>query len=221
MNKSTRLSREQRGIAIAAAILLTGGTVYLTATFGIAPLIIVGVAAIPAYWLWVTVYLRRPTDPAKLLPAFLLAYAGFAFHAVEEYLGHYGPAVGRLFGFAWTDQAFVIVVLVLLGALGLIGLGLQRRAPIAGLVAIMFMMTRLAELLMFTFPFLKPAIQPANAHTIAGFVQGAWVGNMPTHYLSVMHRYYWPGMYTVVLPLVPAIVGLVIIWQSRAESYGQ
>jgi hypothetical protein len=218
MNKKQTLgslNQEQRRMAVAAAVLLTGGTIYLTLMFGVAPLIIVGLAALPAYWLWVNIYLRHPIEPSKLLPVFLLTSAGFAFHAIEEYLGHYGPAVGRLFGFAWTDQAFVIIVFTLLGALGLVGVGLQRRLPIAGLIAIVFMMTRIAELLMFTFPFIKPAVQPDKMSVVSGFVQGTWVQHMPIHYLNATHQYYWPGMYTVILPLLPAVIGLVIVWRSK------
>jgi hypothetical protein len=85
----------QRGQATVAAVVLVAGVAYATG-------------------------LRRPLEPAVILPAFLVTAAGFTVHAIEEYLGHYGPAIGRLFGFAWTDHAFVIVILCLVAALSLV-----------------------------------------------------------------------------------------------------
>lgn len=206
-------------MAVGAALLLGGGTIYLSLNFGLAPLFIVSIPAALAYWLWCITYLRRPTDPAILLPPFLLSVGGFALHAIEEYLGHYGPAVGRLFGFAWTDQAFIVIVLCLLGALSAVAVGLQRRIPIAGLIAIVFMMTRLAEVLLFVFPLLTPAIQPDTIAIISGSVGGTWVQDMPNYHLSMTGRYYWPGMYTVILPILPAILGLVFIRRGATHLY--
>lgn len=213
-----KLTSEQRRIAIVAALLLSSGTIYLSLNFSIAPLFIVGIPAICAYWLWYVAYLKRPIDPALILPAFLLSVGGFALHAVEEYLGHYGPAVGRLFGFAWSDAAFIVIVLCLLGALSVAAVGLQRKIPIAGLIAIVFMTTRLAEALLFVFPLLSPAMQPDNTATISRSVNGTWVQDMPNYYVQTVGTYYWPGMYTVILPVLPAVIGLVLIWRHRAKS---
>lgn len=212
------LTNQQRLIAIVAVLLLSFLTLYLTLNFSVMPLFIVGVPALFSYWLWYRCYLRNPTEPSRLLPVFLLTCGGFALHAIEEYLGHYGPAVGRLFGFAWTDQAFVIIVFCLLGALSFVGIGLQRRMPIAGLVAIVFMATRLAEIMLFIFPLLAPSIQPDIAASISDFVGSTWVQNMPNYYIGITHWYYWPGMYTVILPVVPAVIGLLRIWHTRDKN---
>jgi hypothetical protein len=91
------LSREQRITALVAAVLLITGTLYLSVNFSLAPLVIVGVPGALAYLLWYVTYLKSPVDQGAVLPAFLLAVAGFTLHSIEEYLGHYGPAVGRMF----------------------------------------------------------------------------------------------------------------------------
>lgn len=213
--KTKQFTPEQRRTAIVAVILLSIGTLYLSLNFGLAPLFIIGIPALFAYLLWHRAYLRHPLDPGIILPPFLLSCGGFGLHTIEEYHGHYGPAIGRLFGFAWTDQAFVIIILCLLGALSVVAVGLQRRLPIAGLIAIVFMTTRLAEVLLFIFPLLRPAIQPENAATISTLMNNTWVQNMPNYYIGTTNSYYWPGMYTIILPLIPAIVGLVIVWRSK------
>lgn len=130
----TTLNPRQRGQATVAAVVLIAGVAYLSLNFSILPLFIVGIPGLLAYLLWYATGRRRPLDPAMILPAFLLTAAGFTVHAVEEYLGHYGPAIGRLFGFAWTDQAFVVIILCLVAALSLVVIGLYRQVPIAGFV---------------------------------------------------------------------------------------
>jgi hypothetical protein len=208
-------SATHRRLALVAALVLVAATAYLVISFGMAPLFIVGIPGVLAWLLWYSSYLRLPTDPDRFLPAFLVTIAGFGFHAIEEFHGHYGPAVGRLFGFAWTDEAFVIIVLALISALCLVSIGLYRRVALAGFVAIVFLMTRLAEVALFVFPLLPPAIQPDNPQVLSEQVSGTLVLNMPSYYVGATGSYYFPGMYTVVLPILPAIVSLWLIWRFR------
>jgi hypothetical protein len=205
-------------VAIVGALLLIGATAYLTWSFGPAPLVIVGAPAALAWLLWYRTYLQAPIEPDRIMAPFLLTVAGFGFHAIEEYLGHYGPAVGRLFGIPWTNEAFVVIVLALLGALFVVAVGVHRRIAMAGLVAIVFMTTRLAEVALFVFPLLRPAIQPDNPDTISALISGALVLDMPNHYVAATGTYYFPGMYTVLLPIVPAVVSLWVVWRSRGRS---
>lgn len=48
----------------------------------------------PRIILWFRSYLKYPTEPRLILGPFLITVAGFGFHAIEQYLGHYGPAIG-------------------------------------------------------------------------------------------------------------------------------
>jgi hypothetical protein len=211
----TPLSATHRRLALVAAVMLVGATAYLVVSFGMAPLVIVGIPGLLAWALWYSSYLGSPTDPNRILPAFLVTLAGFGFHAIEEYHGHYGPAVGRLFGFAWTDEAFVIIVLALISGLCLVSVGLFRRIELAGFVAILFLTTRLAEVALFVFPWLPPAIQPDNPEVVSAQLSGTLVLNMPSYYVGSRGGYYFPGMYTVLLPILPAVVSLWIIWRYR------
>ncbi len=214
-NPKTALSPRQRGQAIVAGVLLVAATAYLALNFSILPLFLVGVPGLLAYLLWYATGLRRPLEPAVILPAFLLTAAGFTAHTVEEYLGHYGPAIGRLFGFAWTDRAFVVIILCLTAALGLVAIGLYKRVPMAGFVATLFLATRIAELALFVFPLLRPSIEPDEAGPVTQVVDGTLVADMPNHFVGTTGAYYFPGMFTVALPLIPAVYALYRIWTLR------
>ncbi|MGH3427590.1 MAG: hypothetical protein ACRDQZ_08490 [Mycobacteriales bacterium] len=209
------MTTHQRAQAIVVAVVLIAGTTYLSLNFSVLPLFIVGVPGLLAYLLWYVTGLRRPLDPAVILPVFLLTAAGFTVHTIEEYLGHYGPTVGRLFGFAWTDQAFVVIILCLVAALSLVAIGLYRQIPIAGFVATLFLATRIAELALFVFPLVRPAIAPDVAEPVTRAVHGTWVTDMPNHFVDVVGTYYFPGMFTVALPVLPAAYALYRIWTTR------
>ena len=198
-----------------AAVVLVAGVAYLSLNFSILPLFIVGIPGLLAYLLWYATGLRRPLEPAVILPAFLVTAAGFTVHAIEEYLGHYGPAIGRLFGFAWTDHAFVIVILCLVAALSLVTIGLYRQVPIAGFVATLFLATRIAELALFVFPLVRPSIAPDVAGPVTQVVDGTRVTGMPNHFVDAVGTYYFPGMFTVALPVIPAVYALHRIWTTR------
>jgi hypothetical protein len=211
-------SASQRGVAVVAALVLIGATTYLSISFGVAALFIVGIPALFAYLLWWRTYLKSPTEPGYILGPFLVTVAGFGFHAIEEYMGHYGPTVGRLFGFPWPDEAFVIIVLSMLAALSLVAFGLYRQLALAGLVAIVFAMTRLAEVALFIFPLIPPAIQPGNAEELSEILGGTLVLHMQNHYFGATGSYYFPGMYTVALPILPAVVSLWMVWRASVVS---
>lgn len=209
---------DKRILEIVVAALLIVGTTYLTVNFGIAPLVIVGAPGVFAYLLWRATYVQGTLDPSLVLPPFLLTVACFSFHAIEEKLGHYGPAVGRLFAFVWTDDAFVIIVMVLLGVLALVAAGLVHSVRVAGFVAILFAATRIAELAILIFPLIPPAVQADNPRAISATIAGVQLENAPNYYHAVVASYYFPGMYTVALPVAAAIYCLIVIWRCRPRS---
>ena len=92
------ITKMEEGIACGAAggALVVGCSVLYFLGFGLPPVIILGGPGLLAVWFWYLTYLKRPTDPAIIVPLFLITAAGFEFHLVEEYLGHYGPAISRL-----------------------------------------------------------------------------------------------------------------------------
>jgi hypothetical protein len=203
--------------AIAALIVGCGALYYLG--LGLVPVYIIGGPGLLAVFFWYRAYLKRPTDPVIIVPLFLITAAGFEIHLVEEYLGHYAPTVSRLFNIGWTDQAFVVICFLLAAALCLVSVGLYYRKAAAGFVASLFLFTRLAELGLFVFPLLRPALQPDAAHLISQSVaSGTFVTDMPNHYWRTTGSYYFPGMYTVALAILPALYTLYRVWLARPSA---
>lgn len=216
-----QLTKNQWLSTILVLTALGTGLVYAAVTIGLPPVLLIGIPGVFAFLVWHAIYLKNPTDPSIIVPPFLITVAGFEFHLIEEYSGHYAPAISRLFNFAWTDASFFVVVCILSGAFSLITIGLLYRKPIAGFVALLFVSTRLSELALFIFPFIRPQLQPELKGPISQTISGSFVANMPTYYYAVVGHYYFPGMYTVILPILPALFTLYRIWQSRVRASNQ
>lgn len=203
--KQKALTNIQRSIAILVLLIFISAISLAYIKIGIAPLLIIGVPGVFAYWLWFSKYLKNPLPHSIILPPFLLTVAGFNFHAIEEYIGRYSQAISRIFNFAWTGHSFFIVMLILNGGLFLVAIGLYYRKSVAGFIAILFTVTRFAEILLFIFPLIKPQIQPEIKESVSQYISGTLVTDMPNYYFAVTHTYYFPGMLTWILTLVPAI----------------
>jgi len=66
-----------------------------------------------------------------------------------------------------------------------------------------------AEFTHFIFPILKPDVQPmvaASVHAVVGRRQ--LMEHLPNFWVHVTGRYYFPGMYTAILPMIPGIYGI-------------
>jgi len=103
----------------------------------------------------------------------------------------------------------------------LTALGLYYRVPFAGFLAwFIFIGPGVAEFTHFIFPILKPAIKPELAATVSQFVSnGKFVANMPNYYFKVTGTYYFSGMYTAILPMIPGIYAIYrVIKASKAEQ---
>src|SRR6266550_3357078 len=99
-------------------------------------LVMVGGSSLVALVLWIKTYLRRPLDPAIILPWFLLTVAALEVHLIEKYLTGFGPAMSRLFDISWTERSFLMVFAFVGPTLyALTALGLYRRVPVAGFLA--------------------------------------------------------------------------------------
>lgn len=76
-------------------------------------------------------------------------------------------------------------------------------------MASLFVFTRPAELGLFIFPLLRPGVQPDAAHPISQSVaSGTFVADMPHHYWQITGSYYFPGMFTIALAILPAFYTL-------------
>ena len=172
---------------------------------GLPPVIIVGGSAFIALICWYFMYLRKPVDPKIILPLFILTVAGLQIHIVEEYLTGFGPAMSRLFAIPWSEKSF-LMVFALVGPTiyTLTTLGLYYRIPIAGFIAwFIFIGPGVAEFTHFIFPLLSPEIQPSDIRPVTETISGVTIGNMPNYYYKTTGHYYFAGMWTAILPMIP------------------
>jgi hypothetical protein len=170
--------------------------------------VIVGGSSIVALVMWIKTYLRKPLDPRIILPPFLLTVAALEAHMAEEYLTGFGPAMSRLFDISWTERSFLMVFAFIGPTLySLTALGLFYRIPVAGFLAwFIFIGPGVAEFTHFIFPLLEPAIRPELRDTISQAVSnGRFVTDMRNYWVKTTGVYYFPGMYTAILPMIPGI----------------
>ncbi|HEV8505621.1 MAG TPA: hypothetical protein VGQ53_09485 [Chitinophagaceae bacterium] len=187
---------------------------------GLPPVIIVGGAALVGFFFWYFTYLKKPTDPKIILPLFILTVAALQIHIVEEYQTGFGPAMSRLFNIPWTEKGFVMVfALVGPTIYTLTTLGLYYKVPIAGFFAwFIFIGPGVAEFTHFIFPLLQPEIEPSKLASVSQHIHGTEVANMPNYYYKATGHYYFAGMWTAVLPMIPGIYAIYrLVKESRLQ----
>src|ERR1700693_190034 len=208
--ESVRLPVRIGSMAIAAAFLIIS-MLAVYRYIGWPPVLIVGGSGTAAFILWSLNYVRRPLPPAVVLPAFLLTVAGLQIHLIEEYLTGFAPAMSRLYNISWSVNSY-LMIFVFIGPVlyTLTALGLFRRVPLAGfLMCFILIGPGVAEFTHFIFPLLKPDVQPTVAASVQAIVgRGQLMQDLPNFWVHVTGRYYFPGMYTAFLPMIPGIYGL-------------
>lgn len=206
-------SRRSQLLSVLAAVaftLIAGTAAYRN--IGLPPVLIVGGSGAIGLLIWARTYLRAPLDPRIILPPFLLTVAGLEIHMAEEYLTGFGPAFSRLFDVSWTERSFLLIFAFAGPALySLTALGLFLRIPLAGFVAwFIFIGPGVAEFTHFLFPLLQPALRPELLDPLSQAVSnGRFVADMPNYYLKTTGTYYFPGLYTAILPMIPGIWAIV------------
>ena len=207
---------------IAAVIFVVVAALMGYLKIGLPPVVIVGGSGIVALVMWYKTYLRKPIDPEIILPLFLLTVAALEVHMTEEYLTGFGPAMSRLFDISWTEKSFLLIFAFIGPVLyTLTALGLYYRVPFAGFLAwFIFIGPGVAEFTHFIFPVLEPAIQPDIVATVSQAVSnGNFVANMPNYYFKTTGTYYFSGMYTAILPMIPGIYAIYrVIKASKVEQ---
>ena len=177
---------------------------------GLPPVIIIGSSAIVGFVFWYFTYLKNPIDPKIILPLFVLTVAALQIHIVEEYQTGFGPAMSRLFNIPWDEKSFVMVfALVGPTIYTLTTLGLYYKVPLAGFIAwFIFIGPGVAEFTHFIFPLLQPAIEAANTNSVTQTIKGTVITNMPNYYFKSTGHYYFSGMWTAILPMIPGIYAI-------------
>lgn len=218
---TTRSTTRARNIALALGFTLIA-MIGAYIRIGLPPVIIVGGSGLVGLLLWTRTYLDEPLDPRIILPPFLLTVAALELHMAEEYLTGFGPAMSRLFDASWGERSFLIVFAFVGPSLyTLTALGLFYRVRIAGFLAcFIFVGPGVAELTHFVFPLLEPKILSHVAEPISQTVSnGRFVADMQNYWIGTTGRYYFPGLYTAVLPMLPGIWAIVrLLKASRRDD---
>lgn len=206
----TRLSLTQKSSLLAACTFTTVAPLFGYFHIGLAPVVIVGGSGVMGLICWYFTYLRNPIEPAVILPFFILTVAGLQLHITEEYLMGFAPAMARLFNIPWSEKSFLLVF-ALIGPViyTLTSLGLYYKIPIAGFVAwFIFIGPGVAEFTHFIFPFISPDLLPYDAHPLTASVRGTTIPAMQNFYFRTTGKYYFPGMWTAVLPMIPGCMAI-------------
>ncbi|WP_294214460.1 hypothetical protein [uncultured Chryseobacterium sp.] len=217
------LSSTQKLSLLAASIFTIVAPVMGYLSIGLAPVIIVGGSALIGLFCWYFTYLRKPVDPGIILPLFILTVAGLQIHIVEEYLTGFAPAMSRLFGIPWSEKSF-LMVFALIGPViyTLTSLGLYYKVPIAGFVAwFIFIGPGVAEFTHFIFPLISPDLLPHDPHPVTASIDGATIREMPNFYFRTTGHYYFPGMWTAVLPMIPGCLAIYRLLIRRRNDLNQ
>lgn len=213
-------SKRTQYFSMAIAVLfITVACIQGYRNIGLPRVIIVGGSGIIGFVLWYRTYLKQPIDPRIILPLFLLTVAALEVHMCEEYLTGFGPAMSRLFNITWTEKSFLMIFAFIGPVLyTMTALGLYYRVPLAGFIAwFIFIGPGVAEFTHFIFPLLKPDILPTAAQTLSQDVKGIFVAGMRNYWQQTTGRYYFSGMYTAVLPMIPGIWAIRTMLRASKE----
>ena len=202
---------------VVALVLIAIFSAALKINVGVPPAIIVGGSAIIGFFCWRQTNLRRPIHPPTTTMLFLLTTAALHVHMYEEHARLFGPAMSRLFNIAFPDSSFLLIFVFILPAVYyLTAIGLLRRIPLAGFVAwFIFIGPGIAEFTHFIFPLIAPAVEPTNPAPISAVIHGASIAGMENHHIAVTGKYYFPGLYTAILPMIPGIFAVWWLMKNR------
>lgn len=214
---STRSQLINQIIALSIIVIFVAA---LKINIGIPPTIIVGGSAIIGFFCWRMTNLRHPINPIKTTIVFLLTTTALHIHMFEEHSCLFGPAMSRLFDIAFPDARFLqIFVFILPTIYYLTAIGLLLRIPLAAFVAwFIFIGPGIAEFTHFIFPFISPALEPHNSAPINAVINGVHVANMKNYNIAVTGSYYFPGLYTAIIPMIPGIYSVLWLFKSRYKT---
>ncbi len=183
-----RFDREtRRSIALVAAFV----TCYATLLFlqaGLVPVGIICGAMVAGFVVWIRTTAHRPADPRVVLPPYLLTLSLFLLHVLEEHRFDFAGRISAAAHVRWSEHDFVLLIVLAGPAIWILGaIGLHRRHPLGNyLVWFIFIGMILGE--------------PAHL-LVFPFLEGG-------------RYHYFPGMWTALLPMVPATYGA---WRVASE----
>jgi hypothetical protein len=154
----------------------------LTATrLSIVPAVVFTIPLVGGLVLWLATTYKTQVDPLKLIVPYLLTMIFFIIHVYEEYITDFEVAMTDISGVHVLERDFLTIIVFLGPVVWLSGAILLLKRIAAGyyFMSAMYVGMIVGELAYFVFPFME---------------DGTF------HYVS--------GMYTALLPLLPASYGL-------------
>jgi hypothetical protein len=177
-----------------AALVVVYG-VQLYAQGGIMPVGIICVAMMAGLIAWRRTTARHPADPHKLVPLYLLLLCLFYFHVGEEVVSPipFNQAIAAISGTPWADTKFTLLINLIGPIIWVFGAwSLWKRQPFGNFIlwymSIGMIMGEPAHLLVF----------PVVA----------------MHKFGIGYQYF-PGMYTALFPMIPAILVVTTILRDE------
>jgi uncharacterized membrane protein YvlD (DUF360 family) len=151
---------------------------------GLRVTMIVGGAMIGGLVCWLLTTWRRPADPRRILPIYLLTLGLFFVHLIDELLFGFSGRIAALFAVHWTERDFVLT-LMLYGPMLWLGaaVGLRYRNGFSNFIVWFILFGMLIG-------------EPA--HLLFPVLEGG-------------RYHYFPGLATALLPLVAGVYGIVVI----------
>lgn len=209
--------RAQVAQQVLALVILAAFATVVTLNVGAPVAVIVASSMLVGFFCWRATNLRRPIEPQKTALLFLATAAALHVHMIEEHTRLFGPAMSRLFGIPFSDSRFLLIFVFVLPVVYYVcTMGLLLRVPMAAFVAwFIFIGPGVAELSHFVFPLLQPSLEPAKLAPISATIRGVQIDHMENHWMHVTGRYYFPGLYTAVLPMIPGISAIVFLFRRR------
>lgn len=182
------LDREAK---LSAALVATFIATYATVIYLQAGLMVVGIicgAMLAGFAVWLRTTARRPADPAVVLPPYLLTLALFMLHVLEEHEFDFAGRIAKAVHVHWSQHDFLLVIVLVGPAIWIAGaVGLYRRHPLGNYLA--------------WFIFI-------------GMILGEPVHLLVFPFLEGGRYHYFPGMWSALLPMVPAVFGA---WRVLTE----
>ncbi len=167
-------------LVIVIAFLLTTGALGVIYV-GRVVVGIIGFAGVGGLIAWLLTTYKKPADPVTIAPWYFLTLAALMAHITEEYVTGFPQQMSSAFSITFTEPVFVVAFAMVGFVFWILGgVALLYRNPLGNYVCwFLFIGMIFAELTHFVFP----------------LAEGG-----PYHYFS--------GMWTALLPLIPASVGM-------------
>lgn len=177
----------------ACLIIVYGASLYLQAGFLPVGVIVASMAGGLLGWRKTTA--RHPAPPLKAVPLYLLLQMLFFIHVGEETLTAFNQGIAAITGVPWPDRSFTYMIGLIGPAIWMLGaLSLWFRQPFGNFL-LWFLIIGM--------------IVGEPAHLLVFPV-------MAMHQTGGEYRYF-SGMYTALLPMVPAILALRVILLERRK----